>query len=472
MEVIKILLFFLAISLLLFLSEMLRKRGLSPEGTRKFVHVGVGVFVFLTPLIFKEKIPLIILSAIFVFINGIALIKGRLGGIHSVERETMGTVLYPLSVILIAYLFWGKWHIFYPSLSGLIIGDAAAQHFGGKIPIRRFSLLKFEKSLGGSLAMAIFTYTSGALFLFIFKRELLIPLIVATLFATFVEFSLSGGADNLFVPISISLWLLFFERGGDILWVSISFILSSLIAFIAYKLKTLTFDGAIYTLLLGFLLMGMGGIRWIIPILIFFSTSSFITKMVRGKSRVKAGEARDSRQVLANGGLAGLFLLFNTFIKGKTDWFLLHLAAIAVVTSDTWSTEIGALSRRDPRALFSMKRVPKGSSGAISTVGSLGGIAGAFLIGSLSIFYGYGFKWFPIIGLIGSLGNFMDSVLGATLEVQYLCERCGGIFDVKFHCNSQAKFLRGFKWFGNNLVNFSSSLIGALIAFILMGKFK
>ena len=461
------LLFFALIFGLIGLSEFLQGRGvLSEEGTRKLVHIGVGALILTAPLFFRTGGPVMVLSALFILINAWALWKGAFRGMHAVERQTLGTVLYPLAVLLLTALFWNRRPLYFTALSALFFGDAVAAVVGQKWPLLRFQVQEAEKSLGGSLSFFLTTLLVG-LVAYRFGGENLsfAALAGAALMGTLAEAVVSGGFDNLTAPLWTALWLHFFEKGLPPVPFFIACGVALLIALPSVYLRFLTPDGGILTFLLGSHLLALGGWKWIFPILTFFLSSSLLTQIARRRSRVKPGEARDGYQVLANGGVPLLLVV----IHALTGWdlFLLYLTAVAVSTSDTWATEIGVFSPSNPRRIIGFQIVPKGSSGGVSWIGTLGGLAGAALIGVFSLLYGYGLPAFFLVLGLGMLGNFLDSVLGATLEVQYRCEVCGGIYDVPVHCGRPAVKLWGFRWFENNWVNFTSSLVATLLGVVV-----
>lgn len=100
---------------------------------------------------------------------------------------------------------------------------------------------------------------------------------------------------------------------------------------------------------------------------------------------------RDSWQVIANS--IGVFLLglLNLIVNNYdltvifTSLSIAAFTYLAVMNADTWATELGILSKDKVYYIFDLKRkVPAGTSGGISVVGTLSGFAGAFLI-SLSV---------------------------------------------------------------------------------------
>jgi len=152
-------------------------------------------------------------------------------------------------------------------------------------------------------------------------------------------------------------------------------------------------------------------------------------------------------QVVANGGVAaGLSLLALAGGVPAVQYAL--VGALAAATADTWATEIGSAGRWPTWSVIGRGRVASGDSGGVSIPGTLGGIAGAVLIGvAAALIAGSGAgaaEWVRVGVLAGTAGMFVDSILGATLE-----DRLGFI--------------------GNDEVNLGCTLVGASVALALHG---
>jgi len=239
----------------------------------------------------------------------------------------------------------------------------------------------------------------------------------------------------------------------------------------SYALRFLTISGAIAALLLGVIVFGAGGWQWAIPILAFFLLSSTLSRY--GRSRKAQFDAlfdksytRDWAQVASNGGLAGLLVLLSLFFS-IYDFYPIYLGALAAVTADTWGTEIGVLTRGRTLSVLSMRPVAPGTSGGVSEQGTIAGAIGALVI-ALS-----GYLWFSdlktsiIIVLAGVAGSFVDSVIGATLQVQFRCTICGKQTERSVHCGNPTTQISGVRCINNDIVNLFCSLVGALAAWAL-----
>ncbi|MDH5642931.1 MAG: DUF92 domain-containing protein [Gemmatimonadota bacterium] len=238
------------------------------------------------------------------------------------------------------------------------------------------------------------------------------------------------------------------------------------IAFTLSRLGSLTPSGAAAATLVAWATFEGVGWNGIIPLATFFVTGTLLTKNTERLGRhpkgVK-GSRRDWIQVVANGGILalGALLVPSAPVFG---WAILA-GAVSTAQADTWATEFGALNNLPPRMITSMKHVPRGTSGAVSSIGTMGGLAGA--ITAAIIFYVLPAPSFvPVAALAGgSAGMFFDSVLGATVERVYFCKTCRVQTVNKLHtCGEQAFLVRGFPMCTNDTVNLLSTAFGATVA--------
>lgn len=263
----------------------------------------------------------------------------------------------------------------------------------------------------------------------------------------------------------------------------IGFGLAAMIALISYRLEFLNRSGAIAAVLLGFVVFGFGGLSWAIVLLGFFISSSGLSKILKRRKqdlseKFSKGSTRDAEQVIANGGVAGVFVLFHIFFPHAIWPWLAFAGTFAAVNADTWGTELGVLSSTPPVNLITGKKVSKGTSGGVSFAGIIAAIGGSFLIAFLAIIFWPNSIpnpmadtfWNPLIGitLAGLFGSLVDSFLGATVQVIYFCPKCTKDTEhsPEHVCGSKTIYLRGWKWLNNDWVNLICGLSGG-VAMIL-----
>ncbi|MDA0987129.1 MAG: DUF92 domain-containing protein [Bacteroidetes bacterium] len=468
------------ILILLLVAEKLRKVYInSPEITRKLVHIGVGLIIFYSPKIFTSGIPPILLCAIFIVINTYALLKGKLKGIHGTQRFTFGTVYYPIAVIILLYSFWDNSpFIISTSILVLAFSDSMAAIVGENIKNPKYYFLSGEKkSYQGSITL--FLVTTIIVFISLYStqlqysnEEIIMISTISGLIATLLEGVSIKGFDNLTLPLGVAFILHYFLNRVDYSNLYLGIILASVISILSYKLKLLSKNGAVATYLMAFTIFSVGGWKTTTPILIFFILSSILSKIGKNKkgsanSISEKSEIRDLEQVISNGGVATLVIIYIYFTKNIETNYLFYLSTLAAVTADTWGTEIGLFSKKKPRLITNFKTSETGTSGAISTLGIIGGIFGAAIIALTgSYFHIISLNQFYGIILAGIFGSLVDSYFGATIQAEYKCNICEKITERKYHCQNQTKLIRGFAFINNDFINIICAISGLLFSLI------
>ncbi len=198
--------------------------------------------------------------------------------------------------------------------------------------------------------------------------------------------------------------------------------LGGIVVLVAGRLRWLTPSGQLAAAVVGLVVLLGSGTLGVTLLFVFFLSSSALSRF-RADRKGRAGEpgGRSAMQVVANGGVAaGLSLLALAGWVPAAHYAL--LGALAAATADTWATEIGTAGRWPTWSVIGRGRVASGDSGGVSIPGTLGGIAGAALIGvvaALIVRSGAGAgDWVRMGVLAGTAGMFADSLLGATLEVR------------------------------------------------------
>ncbi len=475
--------FFIAIFILIGIAEFFRsKLKWSPEASRKIVHVIVGLMVSLCPFIFTSNIQPMTLAMIFIVVNVYTLKSNLFKSMHATERTTYGTVYFPIAFLLLAAFWWDKPITLVLSILVMALADTLASLVGEheKHPLK-FRLWNDEKSLQGSAAMFLSTtliiYVGTDFFAWFFRAAFFLPLEVLIgcaaftgIAATLAEATCSKGSDNLTVPLVAAIAyniFLFNYAHGTLSELLIWTFGSAAIFYIAYKLKSLNAGGTAGAFIMGIFIFGTGGLQWITPILAFFILSSILSKIGKKSAETTQKDARrDVVQVFANGGVPMIIALVNFYYPFNYA-YALFLAAIATATADTWATEIGYFSKRNPRHILNFKSVEKGTSGGVTFLGFLGSVLGA---GTIALI---GLNWlndFPIhlIVLAGFVGSVVDSILGGSIQAMFRCAICNKETEKRIHCDKHTDHIHGFKWLDNDGVNFVNTIVGTgIILFVL-----
>jgi uncharacterized protein (TIGR00297 family) len=222
----------------------------------------------------------------------------------------------------------------------------------------------------------------------------------------------------------------------------------------------------------------MAGWTWGLSLVLFFISSSLLShfrepdKVQAAADKFSKGSQRDLGQVAANGGVATLIALGYGLTQSQPLRESLQagfIGALAAANADTWATELGVLSSRQPHLITTGRSVAPGTSGGITLLGSAAAALGAFFLGAgMWVMQGCRKSLAPLllIGLLSGLaGSFFDSLLGATVQAMYYCPVCDKETERRMHsCGTKTKPLRGISWINNDVVNFGATLFGALAA--------
>ena len=190
--------------------------------------------------------------------------------------------------------------------------------------------------------------------------------------------------------------------------------------------------GALVGVAVGTVIFAAGGpFFWLILMAFFVSSTALGWVRLAEKEALKAihqkGNRRDLFQVLANGGVGALMaLLFG--LTHDPAWALGFAVSFASSNADTWASELGVLSRRNPVSLPGLRPVPRGISGGVSPAGCAASFGGAVFIAlifaagnlSLGILAGDFVRVVAFVAGAGFLGSLLDSLLGGTLQAQYV----------------------------------------------------
>lgn len=214
-------------------------------------------------------------------------------------------------------------------------------------------------------------------------------------------------------------------------------------SFFTYRLRQLTFMGALLGWIIAFFLFLVFGWAGLLPMTFFFILGAGASAIANTSTKTrKIAETRNAAQVIANAGVPFLLACAAWFHKDQSSAYLLMLGgAFSSAAADTVSSELGTAFGTRFINIITWKKDQKGKDGVVSLQGSLFGLAASVLVSAvycLCTNWNWNFAW---IVLCGTLGNFADSYLGARWE------RRGKL--------------------SNNQVNFLNTLVGAVAAFLL-----
>ena len=212
-----------AFGLLLILEAIRRWLKLPTDFTRKLVHIGAGMWIWIILLLFDHWWIAIIPTATFIIFNAIFLRYRIFSAMDPKEGATPGTVYFAFSCTLLLAIFHVNWQQGFPrgyeylAMTGIMAmtwGDAAAAIIGKRFGKHTFRVTANSKrTIEGSLACFIATFIAVAITLVIMSPRslplLLISAAIAAVAATILEAYSPAGIDNLTVPIGVTIILFF-----------------------------------------------------------------------------------------------------------------------------------------------------------------------------------------------------------------------------------------------------------------------
>lgn len=192
-------------------AELLRRAGHRPlEFTRKFIHIGVGMWVIGTVFLFQTWYLALIPPASFVLINAISYWQGTFKAMEREERGSLGTIFFPIAFGAVVYYYWPQPVLMVASMMPLTWGDSMASIVGQRYGHYHFAVGGRTRSLEGSVAMLFWSWVTTSLALFVMPYLLGRPLIdwmlaliyggIVAIGCTLVEALSPWGLDNLTIP--------------------------------------------------------------------------------------------------------------------------------------------------------------------------------------------------------------------------------------------------------------------------------
>ncbi|MHA1222980.1 MAG: DUF92 domain-containing protein [Candidatus Heimdallarchaeaceae archaeon] len=490
------------------IAEILSRKGkVSGNVSRKIVHLSVGNVVILFPFVFSSVWIALIGPVFFIpftyFTSPASPIKKfKLKGVG--EGHKLGTVFYAISLTVLTAIFFradptNQFNvILICSFMPLVWGDGMSAVIGSKYGDKnRYTFLGGKKSLLGSWSAAFATFVSVAASSLILKQTFVVSIYIGLLtglITAVVEAFTPKGLDNLAVPAAntVVLYLLynFFNEDLGKLNETLSinsvitgFIIGIVVAILGLVFKALTWDGALAGFYFGIIVLGLGSWTWGAMYLSFFFLGSLFTFIGKKRKETvstqfeKGDTARDSVQAMVNSIVPAILALITVLFPNPIT-VIAAGGAIAVSLADTLGTEIGSLSKNNPRVAINLfKRVERGTPGAVSLLGLGASILGALTISSIGV--GVSFidnyvvmpdnLWVFVltVAMGGIIGAYFDSVFASTIQKMNKCVVCGKITEKKIHCNEKTEFYSGIKWMRNDGINLVSIILGSIISVLI-----
>lgn len=189
-------------------------------------------------------------------------------------------------------------------------------------------------------------------------------------------------------------------------------ILLVIVGLLIYIKGALDLLGSIFMIIMGIIIIFTAGVNWLLLIFTFLLLGLLVTKYKhKYKKEIGVYEGKRSvKNVISNGIVPFVMAAFGNYAG--------FIGSIAVATADTLASEVGVVDK-SPRLITNFKKVPPGTDGGISPLGTAAGVVGAGIIGIFAYIFGISadpFNALKIAVIAGTFGCFVDSILGAVLE--------------------------------------------------------
>ncbi|BBZ25553.1 DUF92 domain-containing protein [Mycolicibacter hiberniae] len=452
-------------AVLIVVGRALARRGASPLVTRKIPHALCGLFAALAA--FQLSHGAVVAGVLAVATVALAVIVERglvpvPGVFDGTRSRDYGLVGFAAGALVAVLAFWPDRVAIAGGVLVLGLADAGAALIGDRYGRHHVAAGGGVRSLEGSVAFVAiafavtWTFCRAGLELNMFMA-VSVALFVAMTTAA-VELLVLPAADNLLITPWVALLLhVARELSTDdaLRWLSAIVFGCAIVPFML-RMRWLDLPGALCGGLIAAVAVGLGGWAWIIPAALFFSLTSLLTAYRRP---TRAGGMRTLSQVVVNAGLPVLVPVIGYAFTGGTYWYAVSIGGIAAGIADSWASEIGRFSSREPLSLRTRGRVPKGTSGAVSPLGSAATVLGALAVGLFGAVYG-GVAMVPVGLAAGVVGSLVDTLIGATVQARFVCATCGATVEDARHCGAPAQASTGWPWVGNDVVNACANVAG------------
>ncbi|MEZ5320020.1 MAG: DUF92 domain-containing protein [Vicinamibacterales bacterium] len=409
------------------------------EFPRQSVHVGVGALALLLRWLTWPQAALAALIAVAgntLLLPRVAPGLFRPGDLERPIRS--GIVLYPLAVLGLVLAFRERLDIVAIAWVVLAAGDGFATLVGAHVASARLPW-NGEKSVAGLLAFWGFAGAAG-LGIAWWMRDvspapawwLIAAPVTAAAVAGLVETAPIRLDDNVSVAATAGLVLgsltivdaATLAGAADTLAARLppAVLANALVAWAGWRAGTVTPAGAVTGFLIGVAIVAGGGWPAWTLLLVCFAAAVVATRAgYARKARLGIAEARGGRRgpgnAIANTGAAAWAALLVPGAANPQALLIALTAALVTGASDTIASEVGKAWGRTTYLVTTFRRVPPGTSGAVSVEGTIAGIAAAAALAGAATALGLmPAAAIVVVTVAATVASLVEGVLGATLE--------------------------------------------------------
>ncbi|MHB1293752.1 MAG: DUF92 domain-containing protein [Anaerolineae bacterium] len=251
----------------------------------------------------------------------------------------------------------------------------------------------------------------------------------------------------------------------------------------SHRLGALTRGGIVVEAAVSGLVFLAGGWVWGALPLVYLASSAYLVRYHEPAKVSTSGHFRrramlDSTHLLGKVAWAAVLAMVFRLGPQSQGMFPAFVGALAAANADTWAAELGILSTRPARLITTGQPARPGEPGGVTALGFMAALGGAWLMGLLGMLaavlaavleglsWPQALAWLPLAAAAGGIvGMLVDSLLGATAQATFFCERCRQQTELRVHqCGETTRQVRGWPWLSNDGVNLVATIVGAAVA--------
>lgn len=204
------------LSLMAMVRGLARHFAIDSEVQRKLIHIATGCTALAFPLIFTGSMPVLVLMAvaigILLLLRMPSLANVGIGSVlHQVQRRSFGEIYLAIAIGFIFFRSTDAPILYVLPILVITLADSASALVGTSYGKQRFLIDGDTKSLEGTAAFFLVTWLIAMIVLLLMTdaargHVILLSLLIAA-FSALVEAQSWKGLDNLFVPVSVHLFL-------------------------------------------------------------------------------------------------------------------------------------------------------------------------------------------------------------------------------------------------------------------------
>ena len=337
------------------------KKRLSPEASRKIVHITMGCSALSFPYIFENRQSVVILglasasSMLALRLHG-GLRKNIGSSLLSVKRKSFGEFYYILSIMIVFVLHRSVVEYLIPILV-LTFADSVAALVGTNYGKNNLATEhEDKKSSEGSVMFFITAFICVLVPLQLMtnvgRAEVLVISFLIGLLAAMIEAVSKNGNDNLLLPLLVYSFLRYnMNLSLNALLINFGIMLIFFVlALIVYRVTTISRLAAAYALLIGYVVLIQGGILWSLPPAAMMLTFGTMPMMKEKEKQVPI-----PYQIVETNVFVGIACLWiSVFVPQYRDilYITFSLSFACHLTLNTYHRFINYLGMNDHLALL------------------------------------------------------------------------------------------------------------------------